>query len=275
PEPLTNHVPLQEGTAGVPLTQYAMEHLEAIGLLKMDFLGLRTLTIIERTLDTVRQTTGREIDWNRVPLDDPATYELLGRGETTGIFQLESAGMRRVLREMKPTCFEDIVSVLALYRPGPMEFIPRFIAAKHGRIQVEYPHPPLEPILKDTYGIIVYQEQIMQIASRMAGFSLGEADLLRRAVSKKKREVLDKERVRFVAGCLGQGHDEGSARAVYDMLVRFADYGFPQAHATAYGVLAYQTAYVKAHYPTAFMASMLTAVMNTPRKVAEYVDECR
>jgi len=275
PEPLTNHVPLQEGTGGVPLTQYAMEHLEAIGLLKMDFLGLRTLTIIERTLDTVRQTTGREIDWSAVPLDDPATYDLLGRGETTGIFQLESAGMRRVLREMKPTCFEDIVSVLALYRPGPMEFIPRFIAAKHGKIPVEYPHPDLEPILKDTYGIIVYQEQIMQIASAMAGFSLGEADLLRRAVGKKKREVLDEQRAHFVRGSLAQGYSEEEANRVYDMIVRFADYGFCRAHAAAYAVLAFQTAYLKAHHPVAFMASMLTAVVGNQRKTAEYVEDCR
>jgi DNA polymerase-3 subunit alpha len=275
PEPLTDHVPLQEGTGGVPLTQYAMEHLEAIGLLKMDFLGLRTLTIIERTLETIRQQTGREWNWRDVPLDDPATYDLLGRGETTGIFQLESAGMRRVLREMKPTCFEDIVSVLALYRPGPMEFIPRFIRAKHGEIPVEYPHPSLEPILKDTYGIIVYQEQIMQIASTMAGFTLGEADLLRRAVGKKKREVLDEQRAHFVQGSLRQGYSEEVANRVYDLIVRFADYGFCRAHAAAYAVLAFQTAYLKAHYPVAFMASMLTAVIGNQRKTAEYVEDCR
>lgn len=275
PEPLTDYVPLQEGTGGVPLTQYAMEHLEAIGLLKMDFLGLRTLTIIERTLETVRQMTGREWDWRDVPLDDPATYDLLGRGETTGVFQLESAGMRRVLREMKPTCFEDIVSVLALYRPGPMEFIPRFIKAKHGEIPVEYPHPSLEPILKDTYGIIVYQEQIMQIASMMAGFTLGEADLLRRAVGKKKREVLDEQRSHFVQGSLRQGYSEEVANRVYDLIVRFADYGFCRAHAAAYAVLAFQTAYLKAHYPVAFMASMLTAVIGNQRKTAEYIEDCR
>lgn len=274
-EPLTDYVPLTQGSEQTALTQYSMEHLEAIGLLKMDFLGLRTLSIIERTLAFIEQLGGDPIDLKELPDDDPLTYELLSSGDTTGVFQLESPGMRRVLRELKPSNFEDIISVLALYRPGPMDFIPKYIQAKHGRIQVEYPHPSLEPILKDTYGIIVYQEQIMQIASRMAGFSLGEADLLRRAVSKKKREVLDKEREHFVAGCLAQGHDEASAHAVYDMIVRFADYGFPRAHATAYGVLAYQTAYLKAHYPTAFMASMLTAVMNTPRKVAEYVDECR
>lgn len=180
-----------------------------------------------------------------------------------------------MLKDLKPNGFEDIVSVLALYRPGPMEFIPKYIAGKHGQIEVEYPHSDLKSILADTYGIIVYQEQIMQIASLMAGFSLGEADLLRRAVSKKKRETLDKERSHFVQGSLQQGYNEADANAVYDMIVRFADYGFPRAHAAAYGVLAFQTAYLKAHYPVQFMASMLTAVMGTHRKVAEYVLDCR
>lgn len=274
-EPLTHYTPLQEGSERTALTQYSMEHLEAIGLLKMDFLGLRTLSIIERTLRWVEQDTGVLLDFHSISDDDPATYELMSRGETTGIFQLESPGMRRVLKDLKPSEFEDVISVLALYRPGPMEFIPRYIQGKHGQIQVEYPHPKLEPILSDTYGIIVYQEQIMQIASSMAGFSLGEADLLRRAVSKKKREVLDEERAHFVAGCLSLGYAEEDGHKVYDMIVRFADYGFPRAHATAYGVLAFQTAYLKAHYPAAFMASMLTSVMGNHKKVAEYVDECK
>ncbi|TVY07424.1 DNA polymerase III subunit alpha [Paenibacillus cremeus] len=274
-EPLTQYVPLQEGTEQTALTQYPMEHLEAIGLLKMDFLGLRTLSIIERTLQWIREQTGESLDWTQISKDDPATYELLSKGDTTGIFQLESAGVRRVLKELRPSEFEDIISVLALYRPGPMEFIPKYIGYKHGLEQVEYPHPALEPILRDTYGIIVYQEQIMQIASLMAGFNLGEADLLRRAVSKKKREVLDEERTHFVRGSMSQGYSEKDANRVYDMIVRFADYGFPRAHATAYGVLAFQTAYLKAHYPVLFMASMLTAVMGSHHKVAEYVDECR
>jgi DNA polymerase III subunit alpha len=274
-EPLTNVVALQEGTGATALTQYSMENLEAVGLLKMDFLGLRTLSIIDRALEWIREKRGVKLDLRSVSDDDPAAYELLGSGDTTGMFQLESAGMRRVLREMKPSHFEDIVSVLALYRPGPMEFIPKYIAGKHGRITVEYPHPSLEPILKDTYGIIVYQEQIMQIASKMAGFTLGEADLLRRAVSKKKREVLDEQRAAFVAGSVKTGYTEHEANVVYDMIVRFADYGFPRAHATAYAVLAFQTAYLKAHYPVEFMAAMLTANMGNHRKVAEYVDECR
>lgn len=275
-EPLTQYVPLQEGTAQTALTQYTMEHLEAIGLLKMDFLGLRTLSIIERSVGWIEQMEGVRLDFDGLDMDEDAlTYGMLSKGETTGVFQLESTGIRKVLKDLKPSVFEDIISVLALYRPGPMEFIPKYIYGKHGQMEVVYPHPTLEPILRDTYGIIVYQEQIMQIASSMAGFSLGEADLLRRAVSKKKREVLDEERTHFVAGSLRQGFNAEEANHVYDMIVRFADYGFPRAHATAYGVLAFQTAYLKAHYPIYFMASMLTAVMGNHRKVAEYVDECR
>ncbi|WP_145136068.1 DNA polymerase III subunit alpha [Paenibacillus sp. Y412MC10] len=274
-DPLTDAVPLQEGSERTALTQYPMEQLESIGLLKMDFLGLRTLSIIERSMRWIGEMTGSAPDFAQVPDDDPLTYEMLGSGDTTGVFQLESAGMRRVLKELKPSVFEDVISVVALYRPGPMEFIPNFIQAKHGTIQVDYPHDDLKPILADTYGIIVYQEQIMKIASLMAGFSLGEADLLRRAVSKKKREVLDRERSHFVEGSLKQGYTEEDANKVYDMIVRFADYGFPRAHAAAYAVLAFQTAYLKAHYPVQFMASMLTAVMGSHRKVAEYVVECR
>ncbi|WP_410769771.1 DNA polymerase III subunit alpha [Fontibacillus sp. BL9] len=274
-DPLTDAVPLQAGSEGTALTQYSMENLESVGLLKMDFLGLRTLSIIERCMRWIGEQTGMTPDFRLISDDDPLTYDMLGHGETTGVFQLESAGCRRVLRDLKPSVFEDVISVVALYRPGPMEFIPKFISSKHGETKVEYPHPDLEPILKDTYGIIVYQEQIMQIASVMAGFSLGEADLLRRAVSKKKREVLDEERAHFVTGSIAQGYREEEANAVYDMIVRFANYGFPRAHAAAYGVLAFQTAYLKAHYPVYFMASMLTAVMGSHRKVAEYIVECR
>lgn len=274
-EPLTRYVPLQEGTERTALTQYTMENLESIGLLKMDFLGLRNLSIIERTLARIREHTEEIVDFKTISMEDPLTYELLGRGDTTGVFQLESPGMRRVLKEMKPSTFADIVSIVALYRPGPMEFIPQYIRSKHGIAEVTYPHPDLKPILEDTYGIIVYQEQIMQIASSMAGFSLGEADLLRRAVSKKKRDVLDEQRAHFSEGCQKQGYTEADAHKVYEMILRFADYGFPKAHATAYGVLAFQTAYLKAHYPVYFMSAMLTAVMGSHRKVAEYIDECR
>lgn len=273
--PLTDAVPLQAGNESTVLTQYSMEHLESVGLLKMDFLGLRTLSIIERCLQSIREMNGTVPDFRLIPDNDELTYRMLSAGETAGVFQMESSGVRRVLKDLRPTDFEDIVSVVALYRPGPMEFIPKYIGGKHGQFEVVYPHPDLEPILADTYGIIVYQEQIMQIASLMAGFSLGESDLLRRAVSKKKRETLDKERSHFVEGSLQQGYSEQDANAVYDMIVRFADYGFPRAHAAAYGVLAFQTAYLKAHYPVQFTAAMLTAVMGNHRKVAEYVLECR
>ncbi|WP_188993187.1 DNA polymerase III subunit alpha [Paenibacillus nasutitermitis] len=274
-EPLTQYVPLQAGSEHAALTQYSMEHLESIGLLKMDFLGLRTLSILERALNWVKLAHGITVDFRFIPDNDPATYAMLTRGETTGIFQLESAGVRRVLRDLKPTQFEDIVSVVALYRPGPMEFIPKYIQGKHGSIAVEYPHPDLAPILSDTYGIIVYQEQIMQIASSMAGFSLGEADLLRRAVSKKKREVLDEQRAHFVEGSLKLSYTADEANRVYDMIVRFADYGFPRAHAAAYGVLAFQTAWLKANYPVIFMAAMLASVTGNQHKTAEFVDESR
>ncbi|WP_108022089.1 DNA polymerase III subunit alpha [Melghirimyces profundicolus] len=272
---LTDHVPLERGSEGIRLTQYPMEALEEIGLLKADFLGLRNLTVIERTIESVRKTEGRDIDFNGSVYDDPATYRMLSKGDTTGVFQLESAGMRKVLRDLKPSCFEDLTAVLALYRPGPMEQIPRFIRAKHGREAVNYPHPDLEPILKDTYGIIVYQEQIMQIAARMAGFSLGQADILRRAVSKKKREVLNEQREAFVAGCVNQGYSEETGRKVYDLIVRFADYGFNRSHSAAYAVLAYQTAYLKANWPLQFMASLLTTVMGSHGKMAEYIEDCR
>lgn len=274
-EPLTEHVPLMRGSDGGSLTQYPMDVLEKIGLLKADFLGLRNLTVIERAIGIIRETEGREIRFDRMDMEDEATYRMLGQGETIGVFQLESTGMRRVLRELKPSCFEDLIAVLALYRPGPMEQIPRFIRAKHGREPVDYPHPDLEPILKDTYGIIVYQEQIMQIASRMAGFTLGQADLLRRAVSKKQRELLNEQRDAFLAGCRANGYDEETGSRVYDLIVRFADYGFNRSHSAAYAVLAYQTAYLKANHPLAFMAALLTTVMGSQGKMAEYIEECR
>jgi DNA polymerase-3 subunit alpha len=274
-EPLTSHVPLQEGTEGIPLTQYPMEVLEEIGLLKADFLGLRNLTVIEKALKLIRDHRGIQVSFAQTEYDDPATYELLASGDTTGVFQLESAGMRKVLRELKPSNFEDLIAVLALYRPGPMDQIPRFIRAKHGLEKVDYPHPDLEPILKNTYGIIVYQEQIMQIAAKMAGFSLGQADLLRRAVSKKKKELLMEQRKTFVEGCVNRGYSEEVGNRVYDLIVRFADYGFNRSHSAAYGVLAYQTAYLKRHYPLEFIAALLATVVGNQGKLAEYIDEAR
>ncbi|GGJ11565.1 DNA-directed DNA polymerase [Alicyclobacillus cellulosilyticus] len=275
PVPLTDLVPVEPGADGIPVTQYAMEDIERLGLVKMDFLGLRTLTLIDHCAASVARRTGRAIDWRKVPEDDPKTYAMLARGEADGCFQLESPGMRRVLREVQPANLEDIAAVISLYRPGPMEHIPEFVAAKHGRAPIRYPHPDLEPILRDTYGVIVYQEQIMQIAARMAGFSLGEADLLRRAVSKKKREVLDQERSRFVAGCLARGYDEAVANEVYDLIVRFADYGFNRSHAAAYAVLAYRTAYLRANHLPDFLAGLLSMSIASPDKLRAYERDAR
>ncbi|ARU59730.1 DNA polymerase III subunit alpha [Tumebacillus avium] len=273
--PLTEYVPLQRGAEGGVVTQYSMEVLEDVGLLKMDFLGLRYLSLIDQTIEIVKQTEGRQIRFSELEMEDPKTFELLCRGDTDGCFQLESSGVKHVLRELRPSTFEDIIAVISLYRPGPMENIPTFIKAKHGEVAVRYPHPDLQPILEDTYGVIVYQEQIMQIASTMAGFSLGQADLLRRAVGKKKRDVLDEQRAIFVDGCLQKGYGEQLAHEVYDLIVRFADYGFNRAHAAAYAVLAYQTCYLKANHPAAYMAALLTSVMMSSHKVAQYVDDAR
>ncbi|WP_079510029.1 DNA polymerase III subunit alpha [Mesobacillus jeotgali] len=272
-QPLTNVVPIQSGQSRVFLTQYSMDHLEEIGLLKMDFLGLRNLTLIDSILHSIQHKTGKKLHVRDIPAEDKQTFELLGRGETTGIFQLESEGMRKVLTRLEPTRFEDIVAVNALYRPGPMENIPLFIDRKHGRQPIDFYHKDLEPILKDTYGVIVYQEQIMQIASKMAGFSLGEADLLRRAVSKKKKEVLSQEREHFVNGALRKGYDTQTANLIYDLIVSFANYGFNRSHAVAYSMIAYQLAYLKAHYPLYFMAALLTSAIGNDAKIAQYARE--
>lgn len=274
-EPLPHYVPLQRGNEGYSLTQYSMEHLEDIGLLKMDFLGLRNLTILDNTLRLVKRNRGTEIELDGIPHGDTMAFEQLSRGDTTGIFQLESAGMRNVLREVRPTSLEDIIAILALYRPGPMEIIPQFAAAKSGKKPVEYLHPDLKPILEDTYGFILYQEQIMEIASRMAGYTLGEADVLRRAVSKKKREILEEEREHFVRGCIRKGYAESLAHELYDLIVRFADYGFNRSHSAAYGLIAYQMAYLKANYPQEFFTALLGMSIGNPVKIAEYVEEAK
>ncbi|WP_026693669.1 DNA polymerase III subunit alpha [Peribacillus kribbensis] len=273
--PLTEIIPIQEGQEFVYLTQLPMENLEELGLLKMDFLGLRNLTLIDNTLNMIQKGTGVHLELNSLPLHDKKTFELLGKGETTGVFQLESDGMRNVLTRLKPTRFEDIVAVNALYRPGPMENIPLFIERKHGQQKVEYPHESLKPILEPTYGVIVYQEQIIQIAARFAGFSLGEADLLRRAVSKKKKEVLDEERTHFVEGALKQGYDAGTANEIYNLIVKFANYGFNRSHAVAYSFIAYELAYLKTHYYQFFMAALLTSVIGNEDKIAQYVRELK
>ncbi|MDK8639389.1 DNA polymerase III subunit alpha [Niallia taxi] len=274
-EPLVQIVPIQQGSEDVYLTQYSMEHLEELGLLKMDFLGLRNLSLLQTILDTIQRQTKRQISIKEVPLNDAAVFELLGKGETTGIFQLESDGMRSVLKRLKPTEFEDIVAVNALYRPGPMENIPLYINRKHGNEKIDYYHPDLQLILEKTYGVIVYQEQIMQIASKMAGFTLGEADLLRRAVSKKQRDVLAAEKVHFVKGALAKGYAESVANEIYELIVRFADYGFNRSHAVAYSMIAYQLAYLKANYPLFFMSSLLTSAVGNEGKMMQYIQELK
>ncbi|RFU70745.1 DNA polymerase III subunit alpha [Peribacillus saganii] len=274
-QPLTDLIAIQEGHEGIHLTQFPMDVLEELGLLKMDFLGLRNLTLLENIMSSIKKGIGKSVEISKIPLDDPATFELLSRGETTGIFQLESEGMRKVLMKLKPGRFEDIVAVNALYRPGPMENIPLFIERKHGLKPINYIHHDLKDILTDTYGVIVYQEQIMQIASRMAGFSLGQADLLRRAVSKKKKEVLDQQREHFVKGSLSMGYSEQISHDVYDMIVRFANYGFNRSHAVAYSFIAYQLAYLKAHYPDYFMAALMTSVIGNEDKISQYVREAK
>ncbi|NMH67970.1 DNA polymerase III subunit alpha [Bacillus sp. RO3] len=273
--PLVQWVPIQGSASGIHLTQFSMDILEEIGLLKMDFLGLRNLSILERIVKNVQMGTNRSFSIDSIPMDDSKTFDLLSKGLTNGIFQLESDGMRNVLKRLKPNSFEDIVAVNALYRPGPMENIPTYIKRKHGGQKVEYPLPDLKPILEMTYGVIVYQEQIMQIASKMAGFTLGEADLLRRAVSKKKKDVLDQEREHFVTGSIRKGYSEEVAHRTYDLIVRFADYGFNRSHAVAYSMIAYQLAYLKAHYPAFFLSSLLTSVVGNETKVAQYIREAK
>ncbi|WP_221566379.1 DNA polymerase III subunit alpha [Alkalihalobacillus sp. TS-13] len=274
-DPLNEVVPTQTGSEFLDLTQYTMDGLEEIGLLKMDFLGLRNLTLLENIRTSIKRITGEEVFLHDLPFDDDRTYQLLSKGDTTGIFQLESDGMRKVLRKLQPTEFEDIVAVNALYRPGPMENIPAYIDRKHKKTKVNYPHSDLEQILGKTYGVIVYQEQIMKIASTMAGFSLGEADLLRRAVSKKKAEVLHEQRKHFVTGATLKGYDADTANDIYDLIVRFANYGFNRSHAVAYSVIAYQLAYLKANYPLHFLAELLSSTVGNHGKTAAYLSEAR
>ncbi len=273
-QPLTRYVPLQKMGDGSIVTQLPMDAVADLGLLKMDFLALRTLTIIEETVRIVKHLHGEEIDPYTIPLDDSATYEMLSEGQTSGVFQLESSGMRDLLRKMKPGHIEDVIAAVALYRPGPMENIPLFLKQKH-RKKVKYLHPLLEPILKETYGVIVYQEQILRIASAMAGFTLGQADVLRKGIGKKQEELMDQMREQFIDGCLAEGHPREMAEEVFELILKFARYGFNKCHTTPYALLAYQTAYFKAHYPVPLMAAILTSVRDNTDKVAGYISECR
>lgn len=273
-QPLEQFIPLTSGDNGL-LTQWTMTEAERLGLLKIDFLGLRNLSIIHQITKQLKKDLNIDIDIEQIPLDDPKVFKLLSRGDTTGVFQLESDGIRNVLKRLHPEHFEDIVAVTSLYRPGPMEEIPTYIARRHDPSKVEYLHPDLEPILKSTYGVIIYQEQIMQIASQFAGFSYGEADILRRAMSKKNREVLESERKHFIEGAVERNYPEQVSKQIFDLILKFADYGFARAHAVSYSKIAYIMAYLKVHYPHYFYANILSNVIGNDKKTAMMIDEAK
>ena len=275
PGPCTEFFPLYKQNEDIS-SQYTMEYIEKIGCLKVDFLGLRTLTVIQDAVD-MANSRGETIDIEAISLDDPAVYELMGRGETTGIFQFESGGMRDYLRKLKPSNIEDLIAMNALYRPGPLgsNMVDDFIERKHGIKSIVYPHPLLEPILEETYGVIVYQEQVMKIANVMAGFSLGAADELRRAMGKKKVDVMTKMRHKFIEGARKKDISEKKANEVFDLMAHFAGYGFNKSHSAGYAILAYQTAWLKAHYPAELMAAALTSEMGTTDHIVKFIEECR
>lgn len=272
--PLYNYVPITTGDTGL-LTQWTMTEAERLGLLKIDFLGLRNLSIIHQIITQVKKDLNTDINIENIPMDDAKVFALLSKGNTTGIFQLESEGVRKVLVRLQPEHFEDIVAVTSLYRPGPMEEIPTYISRRHNQSDIQYLHPDLEPILKRTYGVIIYQEQIMQIASQFASFSYGQADILRRAMSKKNRTVLENERQHFINGAVENGYDEAVSKQIFDLILKFADYGFPRAHAVSYSKIAYIMAYLKVHYPNYFYANILSNVVGNENKTAAIIDEAK
>ena len=278
-KPVDEYVPLSLGADGAVTTQFTMTTLEELGLLKMDFLGLRTLTVIQNAAKLAEKSSGHKIDMYKINYNDKEVLESIGTGKTDGIFQLESAGMKNFMKELKPQNLEDIIAGISLYRPGPMDFIPQYIKGKNDRGSITYDCPQLEPILESTYGCIVYQEQVMQIVRDLAGYTLGRSDLLRRAMSKKKADVMEKERQNFVygneeegvPGCVANGISEETANKIYDEMIDFAKYAFNKSHAAAYAVVAYQTAYLKYYYPVEFMAALMTSVIDNPGKVSEYI----
>ena len=280
-DPVTEYTPLQRvsGTRVGVVTQYANSTkcaaVEKIGLLKMDFLGLRNLTIIQNALRIIRKTRNEIINIEKIPIDDELTFKLLQDAHTTGVFQLESSGMKRYLKQLKPTIFEDIIAMVALYRPGPMDYIPDFIGGKHGTKKIEYLHPSLEPILQNTYGVAVYQEQLMQIARELAGFSYGEADVLRKAVGKKILALVVEQREKFIDGCIKNGVQKKVAEKVFSFIEPFAGYGFNRSHAACYALIGYETAYLKAHYPAEFMAALLTSDQDNIERIAIEVREAK
>ena len=280
--PVVDYVPLATND-GLPVTQYIMTTLEELGLLKMDFLGLRTLTVIQNAAKLAEQSTGKKIDMSRIDFDDKAVFDSLCSGKTDGVFQLESAGMKSFMKELKPRNLEDVIAGISLYRPGPMDFIPQYVKGKNHPDQITYDCPQLKPILEPTYGCIVYQEQVMQIVRDLAGYTLGRSDILRRAMSKKKGDVMERERQNFVygnpeenvPGCLANGIDEKTANKIYDEMIDFAKYAFNKSHAAAYAVVSYETAWLKYYYPVEFMAALMTSVIDNPGKVAEYIYTCK
>nr|WP_296487187.1 DNA polymerase III subunit alpha [uncultured Acetatifactor sp.] len=283
PEAADEYVPLSRGSDGSITTQFTMTTLEELGLLKMDFLGLRTLTVIQDAVEFVKETTGKEIDIDEIDYNDPQVLAAIGTGKTDGVFQLESAGMRNFMKELRPQNLEDIIAGISLYRPGPMDFIPKYIKGKNNHADVAYSCPQLEPILAPTYGCIVYQEQVMQIVRDLGGYTLGRSDLVRRAMSKKKQSVMEKERANFiygneeegVPGCVSRGIGERVASGIFDDMTDFAKYAFNKSHAACYAVVAYQTAWLKYYYPVEFMAALMTSVIDNTKKVSEYILTCK
>ena len=281
-KPVEEYVPLSRAADGTITTQFIMTTLEELGLLKMDFLGLRTLTVIQNAVQLARKKQP-DLQIDKIDYNDKAVLDYIGTGKTEGIFQLESGGMKNFMKELQPHSLEDVIAGISLYRPGPMDFIPQYIRGKNDRSSITYDCPQLEPILAPTYGCIVYQEQVMQIVRDLAGYTLGRSDLLRRAMSKKKAAVMEKERNTFVygdeetgvPGCIKNGIDEQTANKIYDEMIDFAKYAFNKSHAAAYAVVSYQTAWLKYYYPVEYMAALMTSVIDNPTKVAEYIYVCR
>ena len=275
-KPIVEYMPLYKGSADEIVTQYAMKYVEKAGLIKFDFLGLRNLTVIDNTVELVRQNHGVTLSMEDLPLDDAETYELLSRADTTGVFQLESSGMRDILVRLRPGNFADIVALVALYRPGPLEsgMVDSYIQGKHGQIEVTYDIETLRPILEPTFGVILYQEQVMKIASVLANYTLGEADILRRAMGKKIPEVMAQQRERFLSGTKENGIVLSKANHIFDLMEKFAGYGFNKSHSAAYALIAYQTAYLKAHYRVEFMAALLNSFLSNTDQVVKLINEC-
>lgn len=274
-EPLHDVVPLVKGPTSTLMTQYSKDYIEKVGLLKMDFLGLKNLTMIDYICKDIERETDFSIQMNNIPLDNQKVYDLISRADTFGVFQLESQGMRSLLRQMKPSQFDDIVAAIALYRPGPMENIPIYLKRRNHQEKITYPLPEVEPILRSTYGIMIYQEQIMQIAQKIAGFSLGKADILRKAVSKKETKLMASMREEFIAGCIHNGYQQQKAEELYNLIEKFANYGFNKSHSVAYGYVAYQLAYLKANYPLYFFAAILSNELSSDTTKLHCIQECK